>query len=63
MSKFITEGNHEDAALIVCGDFNSLPESSSISLICDEKEFEKSKYHDEVSGSWFDKIWAKYDED
>ena len=43
------ENPDDDVALIVCGDFNSMPDSASIGLIYDEKDFEANKYHTDVA--------------
>ena len=43
--KVIQENVRSDPAIIVCGDFNSFPHSSSVSLIYDTQEFAKNKFY------------------
>ncbi len=54
----------ESHPIIVCGDFNSLPDSSCLSLIYNQKEFRHNK-HFTVGKSeiYYDQIWNTYNED
>ena len=50
----------KDEPIIMCGDFNSLPNSSVLSMIHHEEHYEKNKYHNKNIQKWYDKIWNDY---
>ena len=43
--KVIQENVRADPAIILCGDFNSFPHSSSVSLIYNTQDYAKNKFY------------------
>jgi endonuclease/exonuclease/phosphatase family metal-dependent hydrolase len=52
-----------DPAVIVCGDFNSDPSASSISLFYDSQEFVKNPYYGRNKNKfdqWYARVWEDF---
>lgn len=57
LSEFIHLGRHDQVPIVVCGDFNSLPDSSVFSLIYNEKDFTHNKYYNDDVAKWYERVW------
>ena len=61
LASFKAKHSDSDPAMIVCGDFNSDPSTSSISLFYDSQEFVKNAYYGRNKNKfdqWYQRIWA-----
>lgn len=59
-------GVKTDPAFVVCGDFNSFPHSSSVSIVYDTQEYAKNRYYvrePQKFDAWYQHIWEQYQAD
>lgn len=46
--------------MIVCGDFNSIPDSSVLSLILNQKDFVPNRFCNKDVRKAYEKVWSEY---
>ena len=49
--------------VIVCGDFNSNPLASSVSLFHNNQHIVKNKHHSKLFDMWYEMIWGDLQSD
>ena len=55
-----SEIQEPNVPVIVCGDFNSVPNSSVFSLISDQKEFVSNKWANKEVKQAYAQVWEEY---
>lgn len=63
LGAFLSALPEKRPAVIVCGDFNSPPDSSSLTLFHNNHHIAKNSFHNKTFDEWYSRIWENFQAD